>query len=173
MKRALLIAVAAVGLMAAEPAAPPDRPLADARQEARARALFVDIRCVVCQHESIADSPAGIAGDMRRLVREEIAEGRSDAAIRDDLVRRYGDFVLFQPPVRPGTWLLWFGPLTLVLLAGVGLIFAGRERRPEVAALSTEEERRLAELMQDQAVCPDPDASSPNDGHGDEPTIQA
>ena len=171
MRRALLISLAAVGLMAAEPAAAPDRPLPDARQEARARALFVDIRCVVCQHESIADSPAGIAGDMRRLVREEIAEGRSDAAIREDLVRRYGDFVLFRPPVRPATWLLWFGPLALVVLAGIGLMLAGRRRPPEVTALSTEEERRLTELMQEQAVRPDPDASSPNDRHGDGSTI--
>lgn len=171
MRRVLLIALAAVGLMAAEPAAAPDRPLPDARQEARARALFADIRCVVCQHESIADSPAGIAGDMRRLVREEIAEGRSDAAIREDLVRRYGDFVLFQPPVRPGTWLLWFGPLTLLLLAGVGLIFAGRRRPAEVTALSAEEERRLAELMREQDIRPDADASSPNDGHEGGSTI--
>ena len=173
MKRALLIALAAVGLMAAEPAAAPDRPLPDARQEARAKALFADIRCVVCQHESIADSPAGIAGDMRRLVREEIAEGRSDAAIREDLVRRYGDYVLFQPPMRPGTWLLWFGPLTLLLLAGAGLVVAGRRRRPQMVALSAEEERQLAELMQDRADGPDPDASSPNDGHEGGPTIQA
>lgn len=173
MKRALLIAVAALGLMAAEPAAPPDRPLADARQETRARALFTDIRCVVCQHESIADSPAGIAGDMRRLVREEIAAGQSDATIREDLVRRYGDFVLFRPPVRPGTWLLWFGPLTLVLLAAAGLVVAGRRRPPEVTALSAEEEGRLAELLREEAVCPDPDASSPNDGHADGSTIHA
>lgn len=173
MRRVLLIAVAAVGLMAAEPAAPPDRPLADARQETRARALFADIRCVVCQHESIADSPAGIAGDMRRLVREEIAAGQSDAAIREDLVRRYGDFVLFQPPVRPGTWLLWFGPLTLLLLAGAGLVVVGRRRRPEVVALSVEEEARLAELLRDGANCPDPDASSPNDEHEGGPTIRA
>lgn len=172
MRRALLIALAAVGLMAAEPAAAPDRPLPDARQEARARALFVDIRCVVCQHESIADSPAGIAGDMRRLVREEIAAGRSDADIREDLVRRYGDFVLFQPPVRPGTWLLWFGPLTLLLLAGAGLVVAGRRRPAETVALSADEERRLAELMQDRVARPDADASSPDDGHTDGPTIQ-
>lgn len=171
MKRALLIAVAAVGLMAAEPAAPPDRPLADVRQETRAKALFTDIRCVVCQHESIADSPAGIAGDMRRLVREEIAAGRSDSVIRGDLVRRYGDFVLFQPPVRPGTWLLWFGPLALTLLAAGGLVAAGRRRRPEVPPLSQDEEARLADLLENRGVCPDPDASSPNDGHADGSTI--
>lgn len=173
MRRVLLIAVAAVGLMAAEPAAPPDRPLADVRQETRARALFADIRCVVCQHESIADSPAGIAGDMRRLVREEIAAGRSDAAIREDLVRRYGDFVLFRPPVRPGTWLLWFGPLSLLALAAGGLVVAGRRRRPEAAPLSGDEEARLAELLREPAICPDPDASSPNDGHARGPTIEA
>jgi cytochrome c-type biogenesis protein CcmH len=173
VRRVLLILLASVGLMAAEPAAPPDRPLADGRQETRARALFADIRCVVCQHESIADSPAGIAGDMRRLVREEIAAGRSDAAIREDLVRRYGDFVLFRPPVRPGTWLLWFGPLTLILLAGGGLVVAGRRRRPDVTPLSAEEEARLADLLQEPAVCPDPDASSPNHEHGGGPTIRA
>lgn len=163
MRRALLIALASIGVMAAEPAAAPDRPLADARQEARAQRLFDGIRCVVCQHESIADSPAGIAGDMRRLVREEIDAGQSDQAIRDDLVRRYGDFVLFRPPVRAGTWLLWFGPLTLVLLAGGGLMVLARRRRPETLPLSPDEERRLAELLRDEAVCPDPDATMPND----------
>ncbi|WP_292077313.1 cytochrome c-type biogenesis protein, partial [Brevundimonas sp. UBA7838] len=90
---------------------------ADATQEARAQALFKDVRCVVCQHEAIADSPAGVAGDMRRLIREEIAAGASDQAVRDDLVRRFGDYVLFTPPVRAGTWLLWFGPFALLLLA--------------------------------------------------------
>ncbi|HUH10189.1 MAG TPA: cytochrome c-type biogenesis protein, partial [Brevundimonas sp.] len=83
MKRALLTIIAALSLSAgaalAEPPPIPDRPLADAGEEARAQALFDDIRCVVCQHESIADSPAGIAADMRRLVREEIAAGHSDA----------------------------------------------------------------------------------------------
>jgi cytochrome c-type biogenesis protein CcmH len=171
VRRALLIALAAVGLMAAEPAAAPDRPLADAGQEARARALFADIRCVVCQHESIADSPAGIAGDMRRLVREEIAAGQTDPAIRADLVRRYGDFILFQPPVRPGTWLLWFGPAGLVLLAGAGLALAARRRRPDPVPLTGEEEDRLAALLATEAFRPDPDASRPNPGHEAGPII--
>ncbi|HEX8660469.1 MAG TPA: cytochrome c-type biogenesis protein, partial [Brevundimonas sp.] len=129
MKRALLIALAAVGLMAAEPPPVPDRPLPDAAQEARAKALFADIRCVVCQHEAISDSPAGIAADMRRLVREEIAAGRTDAEVREDLVRRYGDFVLFKPPVRAGTWLLWFGPLAALIAVGIGLLAVSRRRR--------------------------------------------
>ena len=101
---AILLAAPVLALMltAAEPPAAPDRPLADATQEARAQALFKDVRCVVCQHEAIADSPAGVAGDMRRLIREEIAAGASDQAVRDDLVRRFGDYVLFTPPVRAG-----------------------------------------------------------------------
>lgn len=141
-----LMAGAAATAVWAEPAATPDRPLPDAAQEARARALFADIRCVVCQHESIADSPAGIAADMRRLVREQIAAGQSDRAVRQDLVRRYGDYVLFQPPVRAGTWLLWFGPFALVAGAGGLFLWRARRRRPEIAPLTPEEERALADL---------------------------
>lgn len=159
MKRALLIAVAALGLVAAEPAPRPDRPLPDAAQEARARALFEDIRCVVCQHEAIADSPAGIAADMRALVREQIAAGRSDEQVRDDLVRRYGDFVLFTPPLRGGTLLLWFGPVAALAAAGAGLLFVARRRRPaETSPLTAAEEAELARILADEAVRPDPDA---------------
>ncbi len=163
MKRALLIALAAVGLMAAEPPPTPDRPLPDAAQEARARALFADIRCVVCQHEAIADSPAGIAADMRRLVREEIAAGRSDGQVRDDLVRRYGDFVLFTPPMRAGTWLLWFGPLAVLLGVVSGWLLLGRRRRDETLALSPEEEARLADILASQDLRRDPDAKPSDD----------
>ena len=163
MKRVLLIALAAVGLMAAEPPPAPDRPLADATQEARARALFADIRCVVCQHEAIADSPAGIAADMRRLVREEIAAGRSDGQVRDDLVRRYGDFVLFKPPVRAGTWLLWFGPLAVLLMVASGWLMLGRRRRDETPALSPDEEARLADILASQDLRRDPDAKPSDD----------
>ncbi|WP_420479506.1 cytochrome c-type biogenesis protein [Brevundimonas sp. FT23028] len=163
MKRVLLIAVAAVGLVAAEPAPAPDRPLPDAAQEARAKRLFADIRCVVCQHEAIADSPAGLAADMRGLVREQIAAGRTDQAIREDLVRRYGDFVLFTPPVRAGTWLLWFGPFFVVLIAGVGLLVFALRRRVEVPALSPEEEARLADILLEGQLRRDPDAKRSDD----------
>ena len=158
MRRALLIALASLGLIAAEPAPAPDRPLPDAAQEARAQALFDDVRCVVCQHEAIADSPAGIAADMRGLVREQIAAGRSDEQVRSDLVRRYGDFVLFTPPLRAGTWLLWFGPLTALLAAGAGLWFASHRRPTETKPLSPSEEADLARILAEQAVRPDPDA---------------
>lgn len=156
--------VLALMLTAAEPPAAPDRPLPDAIQEARAQALFKDVRCVVCQHEAIADSPAGVAGDMRRLIREEIAAGASDQAVRDDLVRRFGDYVLFTPPVRAGTWLLWFGPFALVLMAVAVLMLRARRRPVEAAPLTPEEERRLDEVLRNEKLRRDPDATSPHDG---------
>ena len=167
MRRRLILLAApvlAVMLTAAEPPAAPDRPLPDATQEARAQALFKDVRCVVCQHEAIADSPAGVAGDMRRLIREEIAAGASDQAVRDDLVRRFGDYVLFTPPVRAGTWLLWFGPFALVLSAVAVLMLRARRRPVEAALLTPEEEDRLDEVLRNEKLRRDPDATSPHDG---------
>jgi len=150
---ALFAAVLLAGATApalAEPPPAPDRPLTDPTQEARARALFGDIRCVVCQHESIADSPAGIAADLRGLVREQIAAGKTDDEIKADLLRRYGDYVLFQPPLRIGTWLLWFGPFALAAGAGVVLVLRARRRSAgEAAPLTPEEERALAALTAD------------------------
>jgi cytochrome c-type biogenesis protein CcmH len=163
MKRVLLIAVASLGLIAAEPPPAPDRPLPDVAQEARAQRLFDDIRCVVCQHEAIADSPAGIASDMRGLVRDQIAAGKTDKAIREDLVRRYGDFVLFKPPVRSGTWLLWFGPFAALLAVGAALIAFARRRKTEVAPLSPEEEARLADILAGGQLRRDPDAKPSDD----------
>lgn len=161
---ALAIAFALLATSAlAEPDAAPDRPLASPSQEARAQALFKDVRCVVCQHESIADSPAGIAADMRRLVREEIASGSSDEAVRADLVRRWGDYILFKPPVNIATLLLWFGPLVLVLLAGGAFIARSMRKKPVETPLSPDEERRLAELVHADPVRPDPDATSSHD----------
>lgn len=150
--------------LAQEPAAAPDQPLASAAQEARAQALFDELRCVVCQHESIADSPAGIAGDMRRLVREQIAAGSTDTEVKADMVRRYGDYVLFRPPVRSGTWLLWFGPLALVVIGGGFLWAFARHRPAETATLSVDEEARLDEVLRNDRFGPDHAASSPHDG---------
>nr|WP_245161476.1 cytochrome c-type biogenesis protein [Brevundimonas alba] len=164
----MLIAAVALGLIAGpaasqEPPPAPDRPLANAAQEARAQALFDGIRCVVCQHEAIGDSPAVIAADMRGLVREQMAAGRSDAEIKRDLVRRYGDFVLFQPPVRVGTWLLWFGPFLIALAVAAVLLLQSRRRRTEIEALSPDEEARLADIMAEVDVRPDPDAKASDD----------
>lgn len=142
MKRlaALLAALACLGAAQA--------PLPDAAQEARARALFEEIRCVVCQHESIADSPAGIAGDLRRMVREEIAAGATDAEVRALLVERYGDYVLFRPPFRPATLVLWATPFALLVLVGGVLVWRARSAREEPAPLTGEEEAALAALLE-------------------------
>jgi cytochrome c-type biogenesis protein CcmH len=163
-RRLLFAAVAAVMLTAqAEPPPAPDRPLPDAAQEARAQALFEDIRCVVCQHEAIADSPAGVAGDMRAWVRDQVAAGRTDQQIRDELVRRYGDYVLFTPPFRAGTLLLWLAPFLIAGGAAAGLvIWARRRREPEAAPLTPEEVARLAELTAAARNRPDPAAPAPH-----------
>ena len=84
---------------------------------------------------------------MGRFLREEIAAGRTDAEVRADLVARYGDFVLFKPPVRIGTWLLWFGPFIALLLVGAVLLVVGRRRKADVEPLSSVEEARLADIL--------------------------
>ena len=132
----------------------PGEMLKDPAQEARVRALSAEIRCLVCQNQSIDDSDASLAKDMRLLVREQIKAGKSDQQIRDFLVARYGDFVLLNPPVKRSTWLLWFGPL-LVLLAGIaGLAFYFRSRAkqaaPAVDGLNADEQARLDELLRDE-----------------------
>jgi cytochrome c-type biogenesis protein CcmH len=115
----------------AQSALPPARyanvQLEDPEQEARAKALMETLRCLVCQGQSIADSDADMAGDMRALVRERIAAGERPEAIRAWLIDRYGNWVSYKPPVEPLTWPLWAAP---VLLVGAGLWLArGRFRR--------------------------------------------
>lgn len=132
-----------------EPPPRADAPLADPLQEARAKALFTEIRCVVCQHESIVDSPASIAADMRWLVREQIAAGASDDEIQQDLVRRYGDYVLFRPPFKGSTLILWTGPFALVLGVGGLFVWWSRRRREAIKPLSAEEEAELAKVLAD------------------------
>jgi cytochrome c-type biogenesis protein CcmH len=89
----------------------------DAQVEARLVVLAQELRCLVCQNESLASSHAELADDLRQEVREQIRQGKSDQEIKDYLVARYGDFVLYRPDVKPLTWVLWFGPFALVLLA--------------------------------------------------------
>jgi len=119
---------------AAREAPPADAPLqfADAAEEARFRALAAELRCVMCQNQSLADSNALIARDLRTQVLALMREGRSDDDIRQYLVERYSDFVLYRPPMKPSTWLLWFGP-ALILLGGAATVVAVVRRRSVAA----------------------------------------
>lgn len=141
---ALVAAIASVWLAAAAP--DPAERLPDPAQEGRARALFRELRCVVCQNESIDDSEADLAADLRRIVREQVAEGRSDAEIRRFMVDRYGEFVLLRPSFSPENLILWMTPAVVLGVAGVAL-FLQRRRSPEAEApLSPEEEAMLRKL---------------------------
>ncbi len=146
MRRAL----AALLLVAAAPAAAvlPDEMLADPALEARARVISQELRCVVCQNQSIDDSDAPLARDLRLVVREQLRMGRSDAETMDYIVQRYGHFVLLKPPVEPATWALWAGPFAVLLGGGAALAWWSRRRRPEPEAppLSAAEAAELAKL---------------------------
>jgi len=144
---ALLLLLLALPAAAVEP----DEMLADPALEARARALSQVVRCVVCQNESIDSSSAGIAKDLRLLIRERLLAGDSDRQVLDFLVARYGDYVLLEPPVKPSTWLLWAAPPLVLLLGGAGLLLALRRRRAlaPAAPLDAEERRRLERLLAD------------------------
>jgi cytochrome c-type biogenesis protein CcmH len=106
-----------------------DKPLPDAVLEARAIALFSEIRCMVCQSETIADSHAQVAGDMRRNVRESITAGLSDGQIKAELATRYGDVILMKPPLKYSTLLLWFGPWILLMIGMLSIYFYFRPAR--------------------------------------------
>tara|TARA_B100000676_G_scaffold101929_1_gene101689 strand:+ start:1820 stop:2299 length:480 start_codon:yes stop_codon:yes gene_type:complete len=131
----------------------PNEVLKDPALEARARALSKDIRCLVCQNQSIDDSNADLARDLRVLVRERLQKGDSDPEILDFLVKRYGDFVLLKPPVKVSTYLLWYGPIGILILGVIGLIVFFRNRRVvparTTAGLSADEEKRIAALLDD------------------------
>jgi len=131
------------------PAVEPDEILDDPALEARARALSLVVRCVVCQNESIDSSSADIARDLRLLIRERLLAGDSDQQVLDYLVARYGNFVLLEPPVEPSTWLLWAAPPLVLLLGGLLVLAALRQRRraAEPAPLSDEEQRRLEDIL--------------------------
>ena len=118
---AFLLATPALADSTLPPSRWANRQLPDPRQEARARALMEELRCLVCQGQSIADSDAELAGDMRALVRERIAGGDDPATIRAWLIERYGNWVSFNPPVEPLTWPLWAAPI-LLLAAGAWLL---------------------------------------------------
>jgi cytochrome c-type biogenesis protein CcmH len=145
--RLLLLLVALLASFAGPASAvQPDEMMKDPALEARARTLSEELRCLVCQNQSIDDSDAPLARDIRVLIRRRIASGESNDAVRAYLVSRYGDFILLKPPFKPETMLLWLSP-ALVLGAGVAAALFARRRAPRsTPALSVEEEARLAAL---------------------------
>ena len=142
--RRLLLVVAALACMGA--ASDPAERLPDPAMEARARGLFKEIRCLVCQSESIDDSEATLAVDLRRTVREPIKAGASDGQVRQFLTARYGQFVMLRPNFSLGNALLWLGPFVLVLAGVAGWFGLTRRGEAPPAALSAEEQRRLKAL---------------------------
>lgn len=150
--RALLLALAlAISATAVASAVEPGERLADPALEARARALGEQFRCLVCQNQSIDDSNADLAHDLRVLLRERVAAGDSDRQVVQFMVSRYGDFILLNPPMKPATYVLWLVPfaLPIVGLSAVVLYWRRRSREtlPPPAPLTAEEQRRLARLL--------------------------
>ncbi len=152
--RALALALAASLCLGA--ASEPSERLAYPVQEARAKALFSQVRCVVCQNESIDDSQADLAADLRKIVRTEVAQGRNDRQIKAYLVARYGEFILLKPAFSWGNAALWLVPFAIVGLGGVGLLIQTRRRNAESPsaekadldqALSAAEQEKLARLL--------------------------
>jgi cytochrome c-type biogenesis protein CcmH len=127
-----------------------DQPLPDPQMEAQARAFMRDIRCVVCQSQSIDESDAEIAAQLRNAIREQMAQGKNPDEIRAFLVARYGDFVLLKPPFKPETLLLWVGPFALVAI-GLGVILLQRRRKASAAPVAapdlSESERARVQRM--------------------------
>jgi len=147
IRRALLGLLLALTLMGPAWAVDPSERLADPVLEARARTLGKSLRCLVCQNQSIDDSNADLAHDLRVLVRERLTAGDSDAQVLAFLQARYGDYVLLKPPVDPATWVLWFGPAA-VLAVGIGVLVVRRRAVPATPIpLSPEERARLDLLM--------------------------
>ena len=131
----------------------PDEVLPDAKLESRARALSAELRCLVCQNQSIDDSNAPLARDLRLLVRERLSAGDSDTAVTKYVVARYGEVVLLRPPVSASTLLLWLGPPAMLLLTLMFLLMKVRRdrrvREAKLQPLTTAEKARLDAMLED------------------------
>lgn len=152
MRRLLRFVILMTCLLApnGQAATNPDEVLADPVLEQRARALSRQLRCLVCQNQSIDDSDAELAHDLRQIVRERLVAGDSDGQIISFLTARYGDFVLLKPPVKPATWGLWFGPAVVLVVAAGGIAVYLRRRRqdpPSPTPLSADERAQLDALV--------------------------
>ena len=151
MKRLALGLFCALLLAGPVAAVLPEEQLADPALEARAREISQDLRCVVCQNQSIDDSDAPLAADLRAIVRERLTAGDSDEEVMAYIVARYGNFVLLKPPLDGQTLLLWSAPVLVLIPGGVGLILylrrRGRAGAVEPTPLSAEERRALADIL--------------------------
>jgi len=148
------IVVIVVLLIASASTPGADTPLkfSDAAQEQRYHALLSELRCLVCQNQSLEDSHADLAQDLRNEVHGMVTQGKSDKEVLEFMVQRYGDFVLYRPPVRDSTWLLWFGPFVLLLLAVIVAVRFSRSRnRGAAPALSDTEQARVQALLRPPA----------------------
>jgi cytochrome c-type biogenesis protein CcmH len=148
MKSALACILVALSLAGSAIAVEPDEMLKDPAQEARAEAIGRQLRCPVCKTESIEESDADFTRDLRRVVREQIADGKTDRQVLDFMHDRYGDFILLRPPFKPSTWALWLAPPVLLVLGGIFAFFMTR-RRPaavEPAPLSPSEQAAVEAL---------------------------
>ncbi|HEY7610632.1 MAG TPA: cytochrome c-type biogenesis protein [Alphaproteobacteria bacterium] len=150
MRRVALALLLVLAALPAQAAIAPDEILPDPALEARARGITKQLRCLVCQNQSIDDSNAPLARDLRILVRERLKAGDSDAAAIAYVVARYGDFVLLRPPIKATTWVLWFGPAAILLGGAVFLWLRVRRRKGAPAApapLDPEEQKKLSALV--------------------------
>src|SRR5262247_3830832 len=149
--RCLVAAVLSLAILSPAVALGPDEVLSDPALEARARSLSKELRCMVCQNQSIDDSDAPLARDLRILVRERLQAGESDQQVIDFLVARYGEFVLLRPRFSWHTALLWFGPATILIIGACGVLVLARRYRANRAAeqetLTAVEADRLAEIL--------------------------
>ena len=159
MKKALLALAIFAMVGTTAHAVQPDEIMSDAAKEARARDLSRELRCMVCQNQSIDDSEAPLARDLRILVRERIAAGDSDAQVIDFLVARYGEFVLLKPRLNSHTWLLWFLTPSALAVGGIALWMHGRRRTRSGAgrddallSLTPDEEARINQLIAAESI---------------------
>ena len=154
MKAAVVFALMVALMWSPAGAVMPDEVLADPVLEARARDISKNLRCLVCQNQSIDDSDAGLARDLRVIVRERLVAGDSDGEVIDFVVNRYGDFVLLNPPFKATTYVLWIGPVVIGALGLLAVVIFFRRRRVTAggeapAPLSEEEKKRLEALLED------------------------
>jgi len=152
---ALLLSLPALSLPVPAFAVQPDEVLKDPALEARAREISKELRCLVCQNQSIDDSNAALARDLRVLVRERLVTGDDNGSVLGYITARYGDYVLLRPPFKASTYVLWIGPVIVLLLGGLGaaLFLRGRNRAANAddteAPLTPEERRRLDRLLRE------------------------